>query len=164
MKLCLSQEMYNENILKRFITHKAKSVRTPLAKNFKFSKKQCPFSVEEKLKMKRVPYAWVVGSLMYAMVYIRPDLTHAVSVVSRYLSNLDWEMVKWNLRYLIGTSEMCISYRYDKPVLKAFTYFDMARDIDTRKSVSGYLVTFGGGVVSLQSRLQKCILLSNTKA
>ncbi|GKD12149.1 hypothetical protein Tco_1196556 [Tanacetum coccineum] len=39
----------------------------------------------------------------------------------------------------------------------AFTYSDMARDVDTRKSVSGYLVTFGGGAVSWQSRLQKCI-------
>jgi ATP-binding cassette subfamily B (MDR/TAP) protein 1 len=37
--------------------------------------------------MKKVPYASAVGSLMYAMVCTRPDIAHAVSVVSRFLSN-----------------------------------------------------------------------------
>ncbi|GJX19640.1 retrovirus-related pol polyprotein from transposon TNT 1-94 [Tanacetum coccineum] len=83
-KLWISQEMYIEKILERFITHKEKSVGTPLAKNFKLRKKQCPSSIEKSLKMKRVPYASAVGSLMYATVCIRLDLTHAVGVVSRY--------------------------------------------------------------------------------
>ncbi|KAL5815116.1 hypothetical protein ACOSQ3_023574 [Xanthoceras sorbifolium] len=40
----------------------------------------------------------------------------------------------------------------------------MAGDMDTRKSISGYLITFAGGAVSWQSRLQKCIALSTTEA
>ncbi|PHT71831.1 hypothetical protein T459_22616 [Capsicum annuum] len=40
----------------------------------------------------------------------------------------------------------------------------MAGDVDTGKSTSGYLVTFAGGVVSWQSRLQKCVALSTTEA
>ena len=40
----------------------------------------------------------------------------------------------------------------------------MARDVDSRKSTSGYLITFSGGAVSWQSRLQKCVALSTTKA
>ncbi|GJZ76955.1 retrovirus-related pol polyprotein from transposon TNT 1-94 [Tanacetum coccineum] len=150
-KLWLSQEMYIEKVLERFRMHKAKSVGTSLAENFKLSKKQCPSSVEENLKMKRVPYASAVGSLMYAMVCTRPNLAYVVGVVSRYLLNpsrAHWEAVKWILRYLRDTSKMCICYGYDKLVLKGFTYYDMARDIDTRKYVSGYLVTFGGGAVS----------------
>jgi len=35
--------------------------------------------------MSRVPYASAVVSLMYAMVCTRPDLAHAVSVVSRFM-------------------------------------------------------------------------------
>jgi ATP-binding cassette subfamily B (MDR/TAP) protein 1 len=42
---------------------------------------------EERDEMKKVPYASAVGSLMYAMVCTRPDIAHAVSVVSRFLSN-----------------------------------------------------------------------------
>lgn len=48
-------------------------------------------------KLDRVPYASAVGSLMYAMVCTRPDLAHAVGVVSRFLSNpgkKHWEAVK----------------------------------------------------------------------
>ena len=37
--------------------------------------------------MSHVPYASVVGSLMYAMVCARPDIAHAMGVVSIYMSN-----------------------------------------------------------------------------
>uniref|UniRef100_A0A2N9HLL9 Reverse transcriptase Ty1/copia-type domain-containing protein n=1 Tax=Fagus sylvatica TaxID=28930 RepID=A0A2N9HLL9_FAGSY len=53
--------------------------------------------------MSKVPYASAIGSLMYAMVCTRPDIAHAVGVVSRYMSNpgkQHWEAVKWILRYL----------------------------------------------------------------
>ncbi|KAL6350388.1 hypothetical protein AAG906_004339 [Vitis piasezkii] len=41
---------------------------------------------------------------------------------------------------------------------------DMAGDVDNRMSTSGYLMTFLRGVVSRQSRLQKCVALSTTEA
>ena len=47
--------------------------------------------------MELVPYVSVVGSLMYVMVYTRPDIAHAVGVVSRYMANPGkdhWEAVK----------------------------------------------------------------------
>ena len=47
--------------------------------------------------MVRVPYASVVGSLMYAMLCTRPDICFAVGMVSRYQSNLGpvhWQAVK----------------------------------------------------------------------
>jgi hypothetical protein len=49
-------------------------------------------------------------------------------------------------------------------VLDGFTDADMAGDIDSRKSNSRYLITYSGGAVSWQSRLQKCITLSTTEA
>jgi ATP-binding cassette subfamily B (MDR/TAP) protein 1 len=65
----------------------AKLVRTPLASHFRLSKEQCLETDEEKDFMARVPYASTIGSLMYAMVCTRPDISHAVGVVSRYMSN-----------------------------------------------------------------------------
>ena len=50
-------------------------VTTPLAGHFKLFSKQCPQSPEEE-EMSRVPYASMVGSLMYAIVCTRPDLTY----------------------------------------------------------------------------------------
>jgi hypothetical protein len=66
----------------------------------------CPKTQEEIEYMSRVPYSSTVGSLMYAMVCTRPDIAHAVGVVSRYMNNPGkehWEEVKWILRYLRGT-------------------------------------------------------------
>ena len=49
-------------------------------------------------------------------------------------------------------------------MLEGFTDADMAGDLDGRKSTSGFLFTFAGGVVSWQSKLQKCVVLSTTEA
>ena len=49
-------------------------------------------------------------------------------------------------------------------MLDGFTDADMSGDIDTSRSTSGYLITFAGGAVSWQSRLQKCVALSTTEA
>jgi len=47
---------------------KAKIVSTPLALNFKLSSRKAPSNDKEKDDMQHVPYAFAVGSLMYAMV------------------------------------------------------------------------------------------------
>ncbi len=65
----------------------SKPVSTPLASHFKLSSQQCPTSENVKAEIKKIPYAYVDGSLMYAMVCTRPDIAHAVGVVSRFLSN-----------------------------------------------------------------------------
>ncbi len=86
-RLWLSQGAYVEKVLKRFSMDKAKPVSTPLASHFKLSASQCPKSEDEVRDMESVPYASAVGCLMYAMVCTRPDLAHAVSVVSKFMAN-----------------------------------------------------------------------------
>ena len=98
----------------------AKPVSTPLAGHMKLSKKMCPTAREEKENMAKVPYSSVVGSLMYAMVCTRPDIAHAVGVVSRFLKNPrkeHWEAVKWILRYLRGSSDECLCFGASNPIL-----------------------------------------------
>eukprot|EP00253_Pinus_taeda_P016959 PITA_16959 len=82
-KLTLSQSEYIEKVLKRFNMQNEKPVSIPLARNFKLSKEACPKTQEEMACMYKVSYALAVGSLMYAMVCTRPDIAHAVGVVSR---------------------------------------------------------------------------------
>jgi len=65
----------------------ARSVTIPLVGHFKLSSKQCPQLPVEEKEMSRVPYASAVGSLIYAMLCTRPDLTYAVSTVSRFISD-----------------------------------------------------------------------------
>jgi hypothetical protein len=147
--------------------NKAKVVSSPLTTHFKLSTKQSLSTNEENEDMEIIPYDSAVGSLMYAMVCTRPDIAHAVSVVSRFLPNPGrehWNAVKWIMRYLRGISKLSLSFGSDKPMLVGSTDSDMAGDVDTRKSTLGYLITFSRGVVSWQSRLQKCIALSTTEA
>lgn len=166
-RLWLSQERYIERILERFNMKNAKPVSTPLAAHFKMSKKSSPSTEKEREDMSSVPYSSAVGSLMYAMVCTRPDIAHAVGVVSRFLSNprkIHWEAVKWIFRYLRGTSKLCLTFEGEKPALVGHTDADMAGDLDERRSTSGYIFTFSGGAISWLSRLQKCVSLSTTEA
>jgi hypothetical protein len=61
--------------------------------------------------MEHVPYASVVGILMYVMVCTQPDISHAVGVLRRYMSTLgkkNWRVVKRVFRYVCGTKEYAI--------------------------------------------------------
>ncbi|WJZ90857.1 hypothetical protein VitviT2T_009974 [Vitis vinifera] len=79
-RLWLSQHSYVKRVLKRFNMDSAKPVSTALANHFRLSTNQCPKIDDEVKDMSKVPYASVVGCLMYAMVCTRPDLAHAISV------------------------------------------------------------------------------------
>ena len=130
---------------------KVKAINTLLSTHFKLSYNQSPSNEEENKDMDRVPYASVVESLMYDMVCTRPDLAHVVGSVSRFLSNPKieyWNTVKWIMRYLYGTSSLKLCFGSGKPVLVCYTDSDMAGDIDSRRSISSYLIIFGGGVIA----------------
>ena len=84
----MTQKSYLKKVLERFgKDDKTKPVCTPLAPHFKLSYSSCPRSQKERNYMARVPYASVVGSLMYVMVCTRPGTSQAVSMVSRYMHN-----------------------------------------------------------------------------
>ena len=63
-----------------------KPVSTPLASHLKLSKEMCPKTQEEMDYMCKVPYTSALVSLMYSMVYTRPDISHAMGVVSRHMN------------------------------------------------------------------------------
>lgn len=97
----LSQKSYLKKLFKRFgLDDKAKPVTQPLARHFKLNVEQSPKTVEEQRLMAEIPYTSAAGSLMYAMVCTRPDISQAVSVVSRYMHNPGTLAVKWILRYI----------------------------------------------------------------
>ncbi|KAH9307354.1 hypothetical protein KI387_035265, partial [Taxus chinensis] len=166
-KLTLSQEEYIKKVLERFNMQDAKPVGTPLASHFKLSKEQCPKTEQERNQMSKVPYSSAVGSLMYVMVCTRPDIAHAVGAVSRFMSDPGkehWQAVKWILRYLRGTMGTVLCYSGSDTTLRGYVDSDMAGDVDSRRSTTGYIYTVGGTTVSWISRLQKLVALSTTEA
>lgn len=72
--------------------------------------------------------------------------------------------MKWIFRYLRGTSKLCLKFGDNRILLDGYTDADMAGDIDSRKSTSGFLMRLARGAISWQSKLQKCVALSTTEA
>ncbi|MCO5596081.1 hypothetical protein L7F22_050139 [Adiantum nelumboides] len=68
------------------------------------------------------------------------------------------------MRYLKGTKNKCLCYGKGAFELTGFCDSDMAGDVDTRKSTSGYVFTLARGAVSWCSRLQKIVALSTIEA
>ena len=100
-----------EKVFQRLSMSDVKPVGSTLPTNSKFSGKQSPKTKVDKAEMMKIPYASAVKSLMYAMVCTWPDIGYAVGVVNRFMSNRGrehWVAVKWILRYLKGTSSMCL--------------------------------------------------------
>ncbi|GKE38922.1 retrovirus-related pol polyprotein from transposon TNT 1-94, partial [Tanacetum coccineum] len=113
-----------------------KILKMPLGGHFKLSLKDCPVRECDVERMSKVLYANAVGSLMYLMVCMRPDIAYAVSVVSRYLANPsknNWEAVKWILKYLRGTVNVGLVYgthRGNHVDVTGFVDSDYAKDPD----------------------------------
>ena len=109
--LWLSQEKNVTKMLQRLCRSDANLVGSTLPTNCKLSGKQIPKTKVEKVERMKIPYASTVGSLMYTMVCTRPNIGYIVGVVSRFMSNPGreyWVAVKWILRYLKGTSHVCL--------------------------------------------------------
>ena len=62
-----------------------KLAKVPIHVGVKLYVEQCPKTQEEEEEMSRVPYASAVGNLMYVMVCTRPNIAHAVGVLSRFM-------------------------------------------------------------------------------
>lgn len=149
--LMLSQVEYISKVLNRFNIKDAKPMSTLLGVHFKLSKEQSAKIAKEHANMENVPYASTIGSLMYAMVCIRPNIVHAVGAVSRYMNNpckTHWEAIKWILRYLQGTANLALCFRSENIAFAGYVDVDLAGNVDNRKSTTGYVYTFGGTAVS----------------
>ena len=95
--LRLSQKSYIDKVLKRFVMQDYKPGDTPVSKGDKFSLCQCPKNDLETKEMQKIPYASVVGSLLYAQVCTHPYIAYIFGMLGRYLSNpgLDhWKAAK----------------------------------------------------------------------
>ena len=110
----------------------------------KLSQTQCPTTAEDREKMKVIPYASTIGSIMYAMMCTRPDVCLATNIEGRYQSNPGveyWTAVKNILKYVKRTKDMFLVYGGDKELV-VNGYIDACFDTDTEdsKSQTGYVV------------------------
>ncbi|KAJ9567308.1 hypothetical protein OSB04_003274 [Centaurea solstitialis] len=165
----LSQSTYIDKVLKRFRMDESKKGFIPMQHGIVLSKTQCPVSSEDQDRMKSVPYASAIGSIMYAMLCTRPDVAYSVSVTSRYQQNPGephWVAVKNILKYLRRTKEMFLVFGGTEDEISVTGYSDASfqTDRDDFRSQSGYVFTLNGGAISWKSSKQDTIADSTTEA
>ena len=164
--ISLSQTSYIDTVLSRFSLSNAKPLASPISPGVTLSKKDSPTDANEMAQMKKVPYREAVGSLMYAAVATRPDITFAISTLSQFLENpglLHWEAVKRVLRYLSGTKTHALTYGNEHHDLHGYTDADGASQ-DHRHAISGYAFLIDGAAISWASRKQELVTLSTAEA
>ena len=170
-EIWLNQADYINKLVEKYKMGDVKATRTPLAQHFKLSIQQKPSNERERQEMQAIPYANIVGSIMYAMISTRPDIAQAISVTSRFMADhgrQHWLALKWTLRYLRGAGDYGILFRggeeYVGDPLVGYCDSDYAGNIDNRRSQSGYVFTLYGGAVCWKSSLQSVVALSTTEA
>ena len=82
--LGLSQSGYIDLMLKRFNVGESKRGYLPIDHGIQLSKKISPKTPEEKNRISLISYASTVGSIMYAILCIIPDVAYALGIVSRF--------------------------------------------------------------------------------
>ena len=168
---CINQADYITRMAERFGLQEAKSEKTPMAPGYIPLKADSPTTDDEKQEMAKVPYRQLIGSLLYASLGTRPDITFAVSVLSRFNNNpgaKHWKAAKRILRYLIGTKNKGLVFQQRDPKAKVplviFSDSDWGSNPEDRKSVAGRCVCLGGGLVTWASKRQQTTALSSCEA
>jgi transposase InsO family protein len=164
----LSQPKYVTDMLQRFGMTDATTKPTPLPVGLSLSK-----DIGEELPPEN-QYQALVGSLIYLAVNTRPDISHAVGILSRFMSSptdKHWEAAKHVLRYLKGTPHLGLTYSGYKAteiqgVIDATMYADadFAADVDKRKSTTGAVMIMQGAAVVWISKLQPIVATSTAEA
>ena len=88
---------------------------------------------------------------MYLASVMRPDISFAMSKLSRFMSNPGtdhWHALERVMRYLVGTMSYGIHYSRHPAVLEGYSDSNWISDADDLYATSGYVFTFGGGVIS----------------
>lgn len=158
----LHQTSYISKILSKFNMEDCKPIDNPSGPpNSNIDTQPKPLSPQ-------TPYRQAIGSLYFAAVSTRPDISFSVGMASRHNSNPndeDWTSVKRIFKYLIGSTKLGLRYtQRNNKGLVAYCDADFAGDKQTYRSTSGFLILYAGAPIAWSSHRQTHVTLSSTEA
>ncbi|XP_047256351.1 uncharacterized mitochondrial protein AtMg00810-like, partial [Capsicum annuum] len=157
----LSQTKYISDLFTRARLSDNRTVDTPLETNARYSPSDGVPLSDPSL------YRTIVGSLVYLTV-TRPDIAHAVYVVSQFVTaptSVHWGAVLRILRYLRGTQFQNLLFPSTSSLeLRAYSDADWDGDRNDRKSTTGFCVFLGDSLISWKSKKQDVVSRSSTEA
>ncbi len=157
--LAASQSRYIDELAERFNVTEAHPLTNLPVVN--------PQELENEPIDETIPYRSIVGGLLYISSMTRPDISAAVSYLSRYLdkpSRKAWKQAKQVLNYLRNTKHRPLLLgELDQSSLVTYADANFAPAGD-RKSQSGAVFQLAGSTVGWLSKKQKTVSTSTTEA
>ena len=164
----LTQRPYWEHVLNRFELTEIHPRNTPLPVGFSVDQSMSPKTDSERQEMADKPYRPVLGSVMWGQLATRPDLSFAVSLLSRFQADPGiehWKGLMHVIGYIKNTMDYGLTYSRDADLTPlAYVDADYGGCRDTRRSTSGYVFTMAGGAVTWSSKRQATVALSTVEA
>ena len=159
--ITLSQKHYSKRILALYNMQEANHRKTPLEPGVQLSKQDSPATPDPAL---HCMYRGIIGHLSFLVMMTRPDSAFAFAELSRFVQapgEVHMKSARHILAYLAGTSEEGVTYSAptdakDLNCLHGWVDSDYAADPDTRRSVSGYLISMNNGPISWCAKRQSC--------
>nr|CAE04807.2 OSJNBb0022P19.2 [Oryza sativa Japonica Group] len=142
--ITLVQSHYVDKVLSRFGYSDCKPAPTSYDPSVLLRKNR-------RIARDQLRYSQIIGSLMYLASATMPDISFAVSKLSRFVSNPGddhWQALERVMRYLKGTMSYGIYYTGYSKLLEGYSDSNWIFDADEIKATSGYVFTLGGGAVS----------------
>ena len=175
--LGLSQPQAIEDLARTYSVVDSNKKTVPMASGLQLSKKQCPIPGSDEHKiMSNVPFASLLGSLLYIGNTTRGDILQAVNRLGRFTANpgkVHWQALKRVLVYLYHTCHRRLvfganskSYDLKKQCSPISIYCDADHggDPDTAKSTSGLVVLVFGDAIHVRSKKQGKVSSSTGQA
>ena len=158
----IHQGTYIDSLLSKHGMTDSYNASTPIETNAKLDIKSGDIDtlVDQK------SYLAIVGSLMYAALGTRPDISYAAGLLSRFNSDprtRHLTAAKRVLRYLKRTKDLKLEYKRTGKKVQGFVDSDWANGKD-RKSIGGYIFSLGGSAVSWASKKQSLVAQSTEEA
>ncbi|KAF7564387.1 uncharacterized protein PtrM4_152160, partial [Pyrenophora tritici-repentis] len=163
----LDQQQYLETVLDKYgiTSAKYKSKKIPAA-DYEHLKPATP----EDARIDSTQYSQIIGSLMYAMVFTRPDIAFVLGRLAQYMRDpveMHGTALKNLMRYLRSTVKQKIRFGPGGDHQNEFGIYtdaDWASDKTDRKSMSGGVGMFYGGPFSWAAKKQKSVATSSAES
>ena len=155
----INQQAYIENTLKRFELLNANSTNTLLPAGIHLEKSEEPVALDTKTY-----YQQIIGTLIYAAIGTRPNITFSAMRLSWFNNNPTKEHIKYAkyvLWYLKGTNKLKIKYNESSYArLIGYSDSDWGENRDDCHSTLGHVFLMANSAISWASQQQKngCIV------
>eukprot|EP00961_Rhodomonas_salina_P197970 2671328-Rhodomonas_salina.1 len=167
--LTIKQTAYIQRILAHHGMQDANPVKTLMEPGVRLLRRDCPTVVDPAVQDE---YRAIVSHVSFLVQMTCPDLAFAFAELSKFVQApgiVHLRAARRVLAYLAGTQDLGITYfcpTYSAQVNRLFGWVDSdyVADPDTRKSVTGYIISMNNGPIAWKSKRQSCITLSSAEA